>query len=28
LLRLERMSKTGRSSVIVAERNFISELVE
>ena len=28
LLRLERSSKTGRSSVIVAERNFISELVE
>jgi hypothetical protein len=27
LLRLERSSKTGRSSVIVAERNFISELV-
>jgi len=27
LLRLERLSKTGRSSVIVAERNFISELV-
>ncbi len=28
LLRLERMSRTGRSSVIVAERNFISEMVE
>ncbi len=28
LLRLERSSKTGGSSVIVAERNFISELVE
>jgi len=28
LLRLERSSKTGRSSVIVAERNFISELIE
>jgi len=28
LLRMERMSKSGRSSVIVAERNFISELVE
>ena len=28
LLRLERSSKTGRSSVIVAERNFISELVD
>ncbi len=28
LLRLERSSKTGRTSEIVAERNFISELVE
>jgi len=28
LLRLERSSKTNRSSVIVAERNFISELVQ
>jgi hypothetical protein len=28
LLRIERMSKSGRSSVIVAERSFISELVE
>ncbi|HEV8647107.1 MAG TPA: hypothetical protein VGR01_16225 [Burkholderiales bacterium] len=28
LLRLERSSKAGRSSVIVAERSFISELVE
>jgi hypothetical protein len=28
LLRLERLSKTGGSSVIVAERNFIGELVE
>ena len=28
LLRMERMSKSGRSSIIVAERNFISELVE
>ena len=27
LLRLDRSSKTGHSSVIVAERNFISELV-
>ncbi len=28
LLRLERSGRNGRSSVIVAERNFISELVE
>ncbi len=28
LLRLERSSKTGRSSVILAERSFISELIE
>ena len=28
LLRLERSRKTGRYSVILAERNFISELVE
>lgn len=28
LLRMERMGKSGSSSIIVAERNFISELVE
>jgi hypothetical protein len=28
VLRVERSNKTGRSSVILAERNFISELIE